>query len=138
MGKFFSLWSEPRLKKPGMEGKRGGPHEENCQDCQKSPKWEKQELPWISGAYLDSLVFVFLRVLCGYFFFFVVDDFSGCAPVTLASTWSNASLAVIFLLRLLFCRYLCSLLQVRQRVLSTSSPIMETIEWSVVRLQREQ
>ena len=33
-------------------------------------------------------LFVFLRVLCGYFFFFFVvdDDACGCAPVTLAST----------------------------------------------------
>jgi uncharacterized membrane-anchored protein len=83
--------------------------------------------------------FAVLLVLCGYVFvFFAVDAASGCAPVTLARTLSNASLAVISLLRLLFWRYLCSLLQVRQRVLSTSSPIMETTEWSVVRLQLEQ
>src|SRR6185312_14945569 len=89
---------------------------------------------------------VFLRVLCGYsffscgyfFFFLAVDPVSGCAPVTLARTLSKASLAVISLLRLLLPRYLCSLLQVRQRVCNTSSPIMETTEWSVVRLQREQ
>jgi hypothetical protein len=82
--------------------------------------------------------FVFLRVLCGYFLFFFLDGVSGCAPVTLARTLSKASLAVISLLRLLFWRYLCSLLQVRQRVLSTSAPIMDTTEWSVVRLQLEQ
>src|SRR5260221_348587 len=80
-----------------------------------------------------------LRVLCSYFFFFLPgESVSACAPVTLASTWSKASLAVISFLRPLFCRNLCSLLQVRQRVLSTSSPIIETTEWSVVRLQREQ
>jgi hypothetical protein len=77
----------------------------------------------------------FLRVGCvlavnTYFLFRPLADsgVSGCAPVTLARTLSNASLAVISLLRLLFCRYLCSLLQVRQRVCNTSSPIMETIE----------
>src|SRR5258708_4225245 len=48
-------------------------------------------------------LFVFLRVLCGYFFcgsfFFFLpgDGVSGCAPVTLARTLSNASLAVISL-----------------------------------------
>jgi hypothetical protein len=66
------------------------------------------------------------------------SDVWGIAPVTLARTLSKASLAVISLLRLLFWRYLCSLPQVRQRVMSTSSPVIETMEWSVVRLQREQ
>ena len=103
MGKFFSLWSErkisePRLKKPGMEGKLQINHKghegtqrdcQNCQHCQRSPKLNDKDLPWISAAdHSDSfLSFVFLRVLCGYFFFFLVlDDVSGCAPVTLAST----------------------------------------------------
>src|SRR5215510_926490 len=71
------------------------------------------------------------------FFFFEVER-SGWALVTLARTLLNASLAVISLLRLLLRRYLCSLLQVRQRVRSTSSPIIDTIEWSVVRLHVEQ
>src|SRR5215831_3766441 len=73
-------------------------------------------------------------------YFCFLDRFSGsgCAPVTLASTLSKASLAVISLPRLLLCRYLCSLSQVRQRVLRTSSPAMATTEWSVVRLHREQ
>src|SRR5215472_19081574 len=73
-------------------------------------------------------------------YFCFLDRFSGsaCSPVTLASTLSKASLAVISLLRLLLCRYLCSLSQVRQRVLRTSSPAMATTEWSVVRLHREQ
>jgi hypothetical protein len=63
---------------------------------------------------------------------------SGCTPVMLERTLSKASWVVISLLRPLFWRYLCSPLQVRQRVLSTSSPIKETMAWSVVRLQREQ
>src|SRR5215469_6588303 len=73
-----------------------------------------------------------------YFCFLDRSSCSACAPVTLASTLSKASLAVISLPRLLLCRYLCSLSQVRQRVLRTSSPAMATTEWSVVRLHREQ
>src|SRR5258707_8486900 len=63
-------------------------------------------------------LFLFLAGLAG----------SGWFPVTEASSVSNASLAVISLLRLLFCRYLCSLSQVRQRVSATSSPFMATIQ----------
>src|SRR5215510_2706201 len=73
-----------------------------------------------------------------FLFFFVEVELSGWALVTLARTLSNASLAVISLVRLLLRRYLCSLLQVRQRVLRTFSPIRDTIEWSVVRLHVEQ
>jgi hypothetical protein len=73
-----------------------------------------------------------------YFFFLLLPGFSGWLPVTLANKVSNASLAVISFLRLLLPRYLCSLLQVRQRVRNTSSPTSETIAWSVVRLQLEQ
>src|SRR4051812_43414539 len=55
--------------------------------------------------------------------FFRRLGFSGwvdaCAPITLASTLSNACCLVISLLPLL-CLYLCSKSQVRQRVTSTS------------------
>src|SRR5215469_14235200 len=58
--------------------------------------------------------------------------------LTLASTLLKASCAVISFFPPRFLRYLCSKSQVRQRTCSTSSPIMATMEWSWVRLQREQ
>src|SRR5690348_17651320 len=79
----------------------------------------------------------------GYYLFPFLPFFSGSgccvwpAPAR-AIRMLNASWAVISFLPPLLARYLCSLSQVRQRVLSTSSPIMETMEWSVLRLQRVQ
>jgi hypothetical protein len=71
IGEFFSLWSAPRLKKLGMEGKGG---DLTAKDTKKHKGIAKISLRP-------------LRVPCGYFFFFfAVDAASGCAPVTLAST----------------------------------------------------
>src|SRR5262249_28036319 len=71
--------------------------------------------------------------------FFFSDCVSPCcAPGMLATSLSKASLAVISFLPPLLWRYLFSLLQGRQRVRRTSSPLMETMGWSGVRFPREQ
>src|SRR6266481_5336999 len=67
------------------------------------------------------------------FYFFLRDGLAGvsvlgCIPSTLSRTLSKASVAVSSFRPPWFLRYLCSLLQVRQRVTSTSSAAMETTE----------
>jgi hypothetical protein len=96
MGRFFSLWSEPRLKNAGMEGKLGalttkdtkeqkGHFSEipNLRFLKVTDLYERRESP-IATPQVGLLIGISrsardfrkksLRVLCGYFFFFLVAD----------------------------------------------------------------